>query len=235
MSVAVIDNAVVTNEVQTKPAANEAISRQLRWRYAVKKFDSSRKLAQKDWETIKEALTLAPSSFGLQPWKFVVVKDPAVRDELRHAAWGQTQIADASHLVVLTVKADIDAAYVDRYIARIAEVRGVSAESLKGFRDVMVGFVDGLRTRSGNDAVNAWSGRQVYIALGQALETAALLGVDACPMEGFDPAKFDEILGLAETGYATLGVLTLGYRAADDGYAGATKVRFAEEDVLVEV
>jgi len=235
MSSVAIDDAAVTNDVQAKPVANSAVSRQLRWRYAVKKFDPSRKLEQKDWETIKEALVLSPSSFGLSPWKFVVVKDPAVRAQLRGAAWGQSQITDASHLVVLTVKKDLDAAYVDRFIARVAEVRGVNVESLKAYRDMMVGYIDGMRTRSGDSAVNAWSGRQVYIALGQALETAALLGVDACPMEGFDPAKFDEILGLPQTGYATLGVLTLGYRAADDGYAAATKVRFAEEDVVVEV
>ncbi|HSI34800.1 MAG TPA: NAD(P)H-dependent oxidoreductase [Tepidisphaeraceae bacterium] len=228
-------NALIQENATTTTSTNETIARQLRWRYATKKFDPARKVSDTDFETVKQALALAPSAYGLSPWRFVVVNDPAVRAHLRAAAYGQAQLTDASHVVVLAGRKGLDAAYVDKFIARVAEVRGATPTALKGYRDMMVGFVDGLRTAKGDAAVDAWAARQVYIALGQGLETAALLGLDACPMEGFDAAKFDQILGLDAQGYGALAILAVGYRAADDKYAEAPKVRLAEQDVLVEV
>ncbi|HYE20416.1 MAG TPA: NAD(P)H-dependent oxidoreductase [Tepidisphaeraceae bacterium] len=228
-------NALTEEIVATTESQNATIARQLHWRYATKKFDPARKVSAADFDTIKQALTLAPSAYGLSPWRFVVVTDPAVRAKLRAAAYGQAQLTDASHVVVLAGRKNLDAAYVGKYIDRVAEVRGTTPAALTGYRDMMVNFIDGLRAANGPAAVDAWAARQVYIPLGQALETAALLGLDACPMEGFDAAQFDRILGLDAQGYTALAVLAVGYRAPDDEYADAPKVRLAEQDVLVEV
>jgi nitroreductase len=215
------------------PVNNETIVRQLNWRYATKKFNPARKIAQSDWNVLEHALVQSPSSFGVQPWRFVVVDDPATRAKLREASWGQPQITDASHLVVFAVRRDVSERDVDRYMKRIAEVRGVSEESLAGFKNAIVGFINKPK-ESGFDA-NVWASRQVYIALGTFLTTAAMLGVDACPMEGIDPAAYDRILGLADQGYATLVVATAGYRSEDDAAARSAKVRYPREEVIRHV
>ena len=207
----------------------ESLLQQLTWRYATKKFDPTRKIAPADWAVIEEALVLTPSSYGLQPWKFIVVTDPALKARLRPASWNQSQVEDCSHLVVLTAKEDITEADVDRFIARIAEVRGVSAESLAGYKGYMMGdLVKGPR----HAIIQEWAARQTYIALGNLMTSAALLGVDACPFEGIEPAKYDEILGLKGTGYTTISACPLGYRADDDKYASAPKVRFEAKDMV---
>jgi nitroreductase len=213
-----------------KPVNNETITRQLNWRYATKKFDAKRKVQSPDWKTLEQALVLAPSSFGLQPWKFVVVNDPKVRAELRQAAWNQPQVTDASHLVVFAVKREFTAADVDRHVKRVAAVRGASVESLEGYRQAMLGSL----ARPAEEVRN-WTQRQVYIALGQFLATAALLGIDACPMEGLEPEKVDQILGLADLGYHALAFAAVGYRSEEDQYAKLPKVRYAPEEVIAHV
>ena len=222
---------MTTLHANPKPANNLAILRQLQWRTAVKKFDPTRKVSPEDWSTLEHALVLSPSSFGLQPWKFIVVTDPATRQKLRPAAHNQSQIVDASHLVVLTFRKHLDADYVQKYIDRIAEVRKLPAEKLEDFKQVMVGFAASMPPA----ALDAWSARQVYIALGTFLTTAAILGVDACPMEGFQPEKFNEILGLTAHGYSAVALCAIGYRAADDPYASMEKVRFPAHQVVVHV
>lgn len=207
----------------------ESLLQQLNWRYATKKFDPAKKISAADWATIEKALVLTPSSYGLQPWKFIVVTDPALKAKLRPASWNQSQVEDCSHLVVFTAKADITEADVDRFVARIAEVRGVSTESLAGYKGYMVGdLVKGPR----HAVIQEWAARQTYIAMGNLLTSAALLGVDACPFEGIEPAKYDEILGLQGTGYTTISACPLGYRADDDKYAATPKVRFEAKDVV---
>lgn len=212
--------------------SSDTLIRQLQWRYATKKFDTTRKISQGDWATLEQALILAPSSYGLQPWKFFVVDNPTVRSQLRPVSWNQSQITDASHLVVFAVKKNLNASDVERYVQRIVEVRGVPADSLKDYKNMMIGSV--TSTAPGFD-VNVWSTRQAYIALGQLLTSAALLGIDACPMEGFDRAKYDEILGLEAKGYHAVVLCTLGYRAADDALAQAKKVRFESKDVVAHI
>jgi nitroreductase len=210
--------------------SGESLLQQLTWRYATKKFDSSKKISAADWAVIEQALVLTPSSYGLQPWKFIVVTDPALKTKLRPASWNQSQVEDCSHLVVLTAKQDITEADVDRFIARIAEVRGATVESLAGYKGYMVGdLVKGSR----HAIIQEWAARQTYIALGNLMTSAALLGVDACPFEGIEPAKYDEILGLKGSGFTTISACPLGYRAADDKYASVPKVRF-EAKVVVE-
>jgi nitroreductase len=214
------------------PVSPDVVVRALEWRYAVKKFDAERKIAAADWDALERSLVLTPSSWGLQPWKFLVVTDPAVRGRLLAASWNQQQIVQASHVVVMAIQKDVGAAHVDAYVKSIAQVRGVAVESLDGYRKGMYGFF--ARPREQFD-VNAWASMQVYIALGQFMAVAATMGIDTCPMEGIVPAKYDEILGLAPKGLATCVVCCAGYRASDDKYATARKVRFDREDVIVRI
>lgn len=211
------------------PIAAPSLLDALHWRYATKLFDPARKIPADQWAALEQALVLTPSSYGLQPWKFIVVTDPALKAKLRPASWNQSQIEDCSHLVVFLAKEDITEGDLDRFIARTSEVRGVSPESLGGYRGYMLGdLVQGPR----HMVIAEWAARQVYIALGQFMASAALLGIDTCPMEGIEPAKYDEILGLKGSGYRTLAACPAGYRSPADKYAGLPKVRYEAGDVI---
>src|SRR6267154_5305512 len=204
----------------------------LNWRYATKQFDPDHKISPRDWATLEEALRLSPSSGGLQPWKFIVITDPAVRAKLSPASYGQPQITNASHLVVFAGKKNFSEADVDAFINRTAATRGVAVESLAQYRGMLVG---GIVQAMDEKARDAWARNQAYIALGNLLTSAALLGIDACPMEGFDRAQYDEILGLKAQGYASAVIATVGYRASTDQNASAPKVRFPKEQVFAHV
>jgi nitroreductase len=204
----------------------------LNWRYATKKFDAAKKIPAATWAALEQALVLAPSSYGLQPWKFIVVDDPAVRQQLLPASRGQTQIVDAARMVVFTFHTDLGEADVTRFLQRTAEVRGATAESLAGYKSIIVQNLAGAKARG---TLDVWQSRQVYIALGQFMAAAAMLGVDTCPMEGIVPAQYDAILGLTGTRFTTLCACTAGYRAADDKYAAAPKVRFPTAEVISHV
>lgn len=204
----------------------------LNWRYATKKFDPAKKIPAGDWHALEQSLVLAPSSIGLQPWRFFVVTDAEVKTRLVAASYRQTQPADCSHFVVFTVRRDLDADHVERHIARMVDVRDVAPESLAKFRAMTMGNLDKARAEG---TLDAWQEHQVYIALGQFMTSAAVLGIDTCPMEGIVPAQFDDILGLAGSGYATVVACAAGYRLADDKYAATKKVRFRTEEVVVRV
>jgi nitroreductase len=202
----------------------------LNQRYAVKQFDPARAIDTDTWNALEAALVLTPSSGGLQPWKFFVVDDPALRTQLREASYGQTQITDADRLVVLTARTDFTAADVERFIKRVAEVRNVPVESLAG-----LGKMLSTNLAKSAEARAEWTARQAYIAVGNLLAAAAVLGVDATPMEGFDPARYDAILGLPAKGYRAVVAVPLGYRAASDRYATLPKVRFEHTEVIEHV
>jgi nitroreductase len=206
----------------------------LSWRYATKQFDPARKIPETQWASLERAAQLAPSSYGLAPWRFVVVRDPALRTKLRAHAWNQPQITDASHLVVFCRKLQVTPADVDAYVDRIVEVRNAPRPSLDGYRGMMLGSIADASKLPGG-SFDAWTSRQVYIALGFFLAAAAMIGVDTCPMEGFDPSAFDELLGLRQAGYASTVVATAGYRSPEDGMARMKKVRPSEHEVLVRV
>jgi len=206
--------------------SQEQLLQQLSWRYATKQFDSTRQIPADVWQTLEESLVLTPSSFGLQPWKFFVLTDRDLRQKLVEYSWGQKQVVDASHLVIMAIKKEFQAADVDHYIERIAEVRQVPLESLDGFSKTIKGFLDGPID------LNVWASNQVYIALGQLMLSAALLGIDTCPMEGFDRAKYDEVLGLGEQGYTAVVLCPAGYRAEEDKYATLPKVRFPQAEMI---
>ena len=209
--------------------SNDTLLAQLNWRYATKKFDPAKTISDSDWAALEQALILTPTSYGLQPYKFLILTDPALRARLVPASWGQTQPVDCSHYVVFAARAQNTEADVDRYIVRMAEVRGAAPEALAGFKKVLMGdVVDGPR---GQVALE-WAARQAYIALGNFMTSAALVGVDTCPMEGFEPAKYDEILGLPAQGVRAVVACAAGYRAADDKYAALPKVRFPASELL---
>ncbi len=210
----------------------EQVLQQLHWRYATKQFDPSKKIPETIWKVLEQSLVLSPSSFGLQPWKFIVVRNPEIRQQLVEHSWGQKQVVEASHLVVLAIIKDIDNADVDRYIARMSEVQQVTVENLQPFAQVVKNF---LVKPPYPLNVNDWSTRQTYIALGFFMTCAAMLGIDTCPMEGFFPDKYNEILGLNELGYSAVVVCPAGYRAEDDKYATRPKVRYQTEDVMMYI
>lgn len=210
---------------------NETIIEQLNWRYATKAFDPNKKVSDEDWATIEASLSLAPSSFGIQPYKFFVINDLEVREKLKPAAWGQSQITDASHLVVIAYKKTLTDNDIEHFIDRIAEVRGVEKETVAEYGNVVKGSA---KKAVDNGYVETWNSRQAYIALGFLLETAALLGIDATPMEGFDPAQFNEILGL--TDYSAVVVAAVGYRNAEqDWLAPLPKVRKPESEIIERI
>lgn len=207
----------------------DALIQQLEWRYATKQFDATRKIEPETWKTLEEALVLTPSSYGLQPYKFIVVTDPGLRAKLRPASWGQSQIEDASHLVVFAIKKAMGEQHISHFVDRVAEVRGVIKESLEGYKGYMMGdLVNGPRAAT----IDQWAARQAYIALGNFMTSAAILEVDTCPLEGLDPTAYDSILGLEAEGYATVCACAAGYRSAEDKYATLPKVRLPESELV---
>lgn len=201
----------------------------LNWRYAAKRFDPDRRIDDATWAALEQALHLAPSSFNLQPWRFVVVADPALRQQLRAASWNQPQVTDASHFVVFAGQRTAEVADVDRMIAGAAAARGVAPEALARYRQVIVDFVQqGWAARD----PAAWNARQVYIALGQFVAAAAVLGVDTSPLEGIELDAYDRLLGLHGTRFTTLCACAAGYRAADDRAATTPKVRLPFDEVI---
>jgi len=207
---------------------SESLLAALRWRYATKKFDSARKISAATWDTIEKSLVLTPSSFGLQPWKFMVIQNVGVRALLLDESWKQPQVTEASHYVVLTARTDLDATDIDAWISRMSEVQGSAPEALAPLKGMIQGFAQAMS----QEARHAWNIRQVYIALGQLMASAAVLGIDACPMEGLSTVGYDHILGLEGSGHATVVACALGYRAEDDKYANAPKARFDQSQVI---
>jgi nitroreductase len=203
----------------------------LEWRYATKLFDT-KKLPADAWTALEKSLQLAPSSFGLQPWKFILVENPEIRAKLRPVSWGQSQVTDASHLVVFTRRTEMTEKDVQDFFDLMVSERKVEAQKIEAYRQMMIGgVVKGKDTPTQRE----WAARQVYIALGQLMAAAGVIGVDTCALEGIDPAAYDDILGLKGSGYETVVACAIGYRSADDKYAGMKKVRFPVSKVFQKV
>lgn len=201
----------------------------LEWRYATKVFDPSKKIPAEIWTVLEKTLVLTPTSYGLQPYRFLILNNPAKRAELLPHSWNQKQVVDASHFVVFTSRTEMKEADVDKLIKRTVTVRKLPAEVLNAYRGMMLSdVVNGPRGKIAHE----WATRQTYIALGNLMTAAAIVGVDACPMEGLVPSEYDKILGLANSGYATVVACALGYRSANDKYAGLAKVRFEAQDLV---
>jgi len=205
----------------------------LNWRYAVRQFDPSRKIPPELWAALEEALLLTPSSYGLQPWRFVVVTDPEKKAALRVASYNQAQVSDCSHFVVFTVRRELlGSDYIEEHLARSSEVLGKPLDAFEKYGKMLHGALEKAHA-SGH--LDAWQSHQIYIALGNFLTSAALLGIDACPMEGFSNAQVDDILGLADSDYCSEVCCAAGYRAASDKYATQPKVRLPRESVFTHL
>ena len=201
----------------------------LHWRYAVKLFDGERIIPTATWAALEEALVLSPSSYGLQPWKFLVITDPVLRAELRPHSWNQSQITDCSHLVVFLRQRAVNEQDLQRLLDRTAAERSLPGESLTGYGELMrKDLVNGPRSQR----IGTWASNQVYIALGNLLTSAALLGIDTCPIEGFSPPDYDRILELDPTPYQSCVVCACGYRHGEDRYASLKKVRYSAAEMI---
>ena len=203
----------------------------LNWRYATKKFDSTKKLSSEQLDELLKATQLAPSSVGLQSYKIIVVEDKAIREKLSEAANGQSQITDASQLIIFASETRLDEAYIANYIDYVSEKREIARENLAGFEQMIKGNVN----RLSDEQRIAWSNKQVYIALGVLLTAAAEMGIDACPMEGFNAAQFDELLGLKEKELTTVVLAAVGFRSEDDSYSKLAKVRKPEDELFIHI
>jgi nitroreductase len=212
-----------------KTLSPEQLLEQQQWRYAVKKFDSQKKISEKDWKALEESLILTPSSYGIQPWKFLVIKSPDMKATLTPFSWKQSQVADCSHYVVFSVLKKVDEAYITKYVERMAEVRGLEVTQLEGFKKMMVGdVVTGARSHWSTE----WAARQAYIALGNFMTSAAILGIDTCPIEGFQPEKYDETLKLSAQGLTSVVCCAAGYRSPEDKTISSKKVRFTSHEMV---
>lgn len=203
----------------------------LNWRYATKVFDPTRKLSQEQLDVLLQAANLTATSVGIQPFRVILVENPTKREELVGAAYGQRQVVDASHLLVLARLTQIDESVVDEYMHRAAQIRGTTVEALAGFK----GMVMNVAVHRSADEVAQWASKQAYIALGNLMTVAASLGLDTCPMEGFAPAKVDEILGLESLNLASVLMLPIGYRSEGDKYATTPKVRLDLEQFVTRI
>lgn len=198
------------------------------WRYATKKFDATKKVSEQDLETLLEATRLSASSYGLQPYHVFVISDQEVREQLKPASWGQSQITDASHLIVFANTKDFGEELVDDYLAKVSETRNIPSEGLKGYSDFMKSKLMDLP----EELKNQWTAKQAYIAFGNLMQAAAELKIDTCPMEGFEPEKYNEILGLEEKNLNAAVVLAIGYRSEEDATQHLPKVRKSKEELF---
>ena len=214
---------------QTFPQATRQLLEQLQWRYAVKRFDPTRRVPDETWQTLEKSLILTPSSYGLQPWKFVVVTDPAIKAKLPSISWNQKQPQDCSHMVVLAARKTMDASYIDSFIDHLCLTRKLEPQAMAGYRRLLINIIDNMQSHLD------WNTHQVYIALGQLMVSAAMLGIDTSPMEGIDRDQYDQVLGLVGTDYTSAVGCAIGYRHPEDSQAHAVKVRFAADDMIVRL
>jgi len=203
----------------------------LNWRYATKRMNG-KKVPQEKIDNILEAVSLSPSSMGLQPYTILVIENEETRRKLQPAAFNQPQLIEGSHLIIFASWTDVTEDQVNVYIRHIADVRKVPIETLDGFKASLMGIVNGRSTQSKAE----WAARQAYIAFGTAIAAAAVEHVDATPMEGFNPAAVDEILGLKEKGLTSVTMLAVGFRdEATDVLSGAKKVRRSKDKLILEL
>ena len=207
---------------------NNALIDDLNWRYATKKYDSEKKISAKDFEIICESLRLAPSSYGLQPLKYLVIDEQSMREKLLPLAYNQPQITDASHLIVLCSFSKITPIIIKNYLELMSEVRNEPFSNYEKFGENMQKTFSNLS----ETATSEWTIRQAYIALGQIMHTCANMRIDATPMEGFDKAAFDEVLNLTSNNLQSVLLLALGYRSPEDKLSSLPKVRKPLSEII---
>jgi len=193
----------------------------LKWRYATKKFDDTKYVPDEKLAIIKEAFSLTASSYGLQPVKMVVISDKELQKELVPHSYNQEQVAQASHVLVICIENTVDEAYIRAHFENEKNIRGTSDAVLDSFRSYLI---DSFSSKKPLE-IKEWATKQAYITLGNLLAVCALEEVDSCPMEGFLPEKYDELLNLKNKGLSSVLVLPIGQRSDDDMFSGFKKVR----------
>ncbi|WP_461449892.1 NAD(P)H-dependent oxidoreductase [Mucilaginibacter sp.] len=203
----------------------------LQKRAAIKNFDATKKLSKAQLDELISAVQLAPSSLGLQAYRILVVEDAEIREKLREASHGQAQLTQSSQVFVFAIEKELDKDYGNKYLDLIAKTRGIGREHLAGFEQMVQGTISSLTEEQ---KIN-WSTKQAYIALGVLLTAAAEMDIDACPMEGFDAGKYDEILGLKEKGLSAVVIAPVGYRSDEDVYSKMQKVRRPIDELFIHI
>ncbi len=201
------------------------------WRYATKKFDANKRVSEEDLQTLLEATRLSASSYGLQPYHVIVVSDQKVKEQLKPASWGQSQITDASHIIVFASATDFGEELVDDFLENVSNTRNIPMEGLKGYSDFMKSKLMDLPA----DTKGTWTAKQAYIAFGNLMQAAAELKIDTCPMEGFESDKYNEILGLNGKNLNAVVVLAVGYRSEEDETQHLPKVRKSKEELFTHI
>lgn len=203
----------------------------LQWRYACKKFDTTKKLSEEKLTVLKQAFNLTATSYGLQPLKMLVISNQTLKEELVPLTMNQSQVADCSQVLVLCTETQISSSYIKEYFDTVVSLRETPRDVLQPFED----FLTNDFSQKDPSQINIWMAKQAYLALGNLLTVCALEDIDACPIEGFEPQKYDSFLNLTEKGLQSVLVLAVGYRADDDMFSTLTKVRRGTEKVIIEL
>jgi nitroreductase/dihydropteridine reductase len=203
----------------------------LRWRYATKKFDENRILSEDKMEILKHAFNLTATSYGLQPIKMVIVHDKKVQAKLVECSFNQQQVGSASHVLVVCIEREINKEFIENYFNYVQKIRATPNEVLTPFKDFLI---DDFKNKHIDD-IASWATNQAFLAMGTLLTVSATEAIDACPMEGFEPDKYDKILGLDKLNLRSVLVLPVGFRAKDDKFSEFKKVRRPLSDVIIEL
>ncbi|MDX1426431.1 MAG: NAD(P)H-dependent oxidoreductase [Salegentibacter mishustinae] len=203
----------------------------LQWRYATKKFNPEKILSSEKIDILKEAFNLTATSYGLQPLKMVVVRNKELQEKLKSASWNQQQLNTASHVLVICIEKKVDKDFIEQYFKRVKHLRETPDEVLEPFKKSLV---DSFESKA-EEEVHAWALNQAYLSLGTLLTVCATEEIDACPMEGFEPDKYDELLNLEAHNLKSVLALPVGYRAEDDMFSEFIKVRRPLDEVIIEV
>jgi nitroreductase/dihydropteridine reductase len=201
------------------------------WRYATKKFDPDRVVSEPVIEALLETGNLAATSYGLQPFQFVVIQNQELQDKLVASSYGQRQVADASHVIVIATRTDVDADYISEYIAMVEERRGLAAGTMEEYKNIMIGTMGSMSEAH----LSEWAAKQAYLVLGTLLAACAVLEIDSCPMEGFVAEEYDDLLGLKDRYLHAAVVLPIGYRSSEDVAQHQAKVRRRMEEMVVRM
>ncbi len=203
----------------------------LKWRYAVKKFDPDKLVSEEKINVLKTAFNLTATSYGLQPLRLVLVQNKEIQDKLMTASYNQKQIGTASHLLVICIENTVDKGFIEKHFKMVQDIRKTPDEILHPFRESLIGDFE----QKPVDEVKIWATHQAYLVLGTLLTVCAVEGIDSCPMEGFEPKKYNEILELEKYGLEAVLALPVGYRSDDDFFASLKKVRRPLKDTVIEI
>ncbi len=205
--------------------------KQLKWRYATKRFDSTKSLSDKKIDILKQTFNLTATSYGLQPLKLVIIKDATLKKQLMPLTYNQAQVRDASHVLILCVEKNIDSNFIKNHFKNVEGKRKTPRDILDPFEKALI---ENFSDKESTD-IRQWMVNQLYLTLGALLTVCAVENIDACPIEGFEPKKYDALLGLEEKGLESVIVLPVGYRDESDFFINLKKVRRGVEELVVEI